>query len=77
MLVVSTASPYKFAYDCFLAVNGKAASDELSALSELEALSGVKIPTPLSSLAGKPVIHTQVIEKELMEDTVLAFAKNQ
>ncbi len=75
ILAVSTASPYKFARDVFLAVSGKEPSDELSALAELEELSGVKTPTPLSALKGKKIIHGQTIDKDEMADATLTFAK--
>ncbi len=76
ILVVSTASPYKFARDVFVSVAGREPKDELSALTELEALSGVKIPSPLAGLSSKKVLHTTIIEKDGMEDAVSAFAKD-
>ena len=76
ILVVSTASPYKFANDVYIALTGKAPSDELSALSELSSLSGVEIPYPLANLATKKAIHTGVIDKSEMDEDTLSFARN-
>ncbi len=76
MLVVSTASPYKFACDVFTAITGSAPKDELSALSELEALTSVRIPAPLSGLASKAIIHTDTIDKCEMENAVLSFVRD-
>ena len=74
ILVVSTASPYKFASDVYTAVSGKTPTDELSALSELEAFTGVKTPAPLSSLSAKQIIHTETIDKKDMDTATLTFA---
>jgi threonine synthase len=74
ILVVSTASPYKFASDVFTAISGKEPKDELSALSELEELTGVNAPAPLSSLSAKKIIHTETIDKKDMDTATLTFA---
>ena len=75
ILTVSTASPYKFASDVFASL-GKSAKDELSALDELQSLTGVSIPTPLSSLTKREVRFSSVIEKGEMEKVTLEFAGN-
>ena len=76
ILTVSTASPYKFAFDVYTSVAGKNPTGELEALDELKELTGVAIPYPLASLRGKAVIHTGVIEHNAMEDAVKDFAGN-
>jgi len=76
ILTVSTASPYKFACDVFESIASRSAKDELSALSELQELSGTEIPAPLSNLANKPLIHTRTISKEEMDKVTIQFAKN-
>ncbi len=75
ILVASTASPYKFAYDVFHAASGKTAKDELSALDELNAATGVAIPLPLSGLGEREVRFTEQIEVVDMVREVLAFAE--
>ena len=75
ILTVSTASPYKFAYDVYTALLGKAPKDELSALGELSALTGVPVPAPLSSLESKEVRFVRSIKKDEMENAALDFAK--
>jgi len=76
ILVVSTASAYKFANDVLASLRGYKAETDLKALSELEAYTGTAAPKPLSSLLDKPVIHTEIIDKDEMRDNTLAFAKN-
>ncbi len=73
MLVVSTATPYKFAKDTLSAVFGVCADDE-SAVKTLEELSGVEIPHPIKTLFGKALIHTGIISKEEMWTDALKFA---
>ncbi len=58
MLVVSTASPYKFAANVLTALNPAAKVDEedaFAALYALEECTGVAIPAPLAGLKGKEV----------------------
>ncbi len=74
MLVVSTATPYKFAKDTLSAVFGVCADDE-SAVRALEELSGVEIPSPIKTLFGKPLIHTGIISKDEMWESALEFAE--
>jgi len=75
ILAVSTASPYKFANDVFISVMGYAPTDELSALYELSAKTGVAIPSPLVDIEKRSVIHDTTISKEDMQDATLSFAK--
>ena len=71
MVVLSTASPYKFPAAVLRAVGVKAQGDEYSQMRQLEETTGVPIPGNLSSLQGKPERHTGVIAKEEMLDYVL------
>ena len=72
MLVVSTATPYKFAKDTLSCVFGDMADDE-SAVNKLYELSGVEIPSPIKALFGKPILHADVIDKEQMWQGTLDF----
>lgn len=73
-VVVSTASPYKFAPSVLEAISGQAsASDEFSRVEELSALTGAAVPQPILSLRGKPIRFTQSCAKENMADTVLSL----
>ena len=74
MLVVSTASAYKFASDVLLSVTGKMPHDELLALSELHSYTNEPIPAPLASIPEKTARFTEVIESENMLSSTLAFA---
>ena len=74
MLVVSTASPYKFAADVLLSLTGGKPEDDLMALEELKAHTGSPIPAPLEAILTKTAIHTGVIDRDLMKDSVKDFA---
>jgi len=74
MLVVSTASPYKFAADVLLSLTGSKPDDDLMALEALNAHTGSPIPAPLEAILTKAAIHKDVIDRALMKDAVRDFA---
>ena len=74
MLVVSTASPYKFAGSVLEAITGDMAKDALTAASELSALTGTKPPKQLVGLESREVRFPGVISPDDMADEVIKFA---
>ncbi len=74
MLVVSTASPYKFAADVLLSLTGSKPEDDLLALGMLKEHTGVEIPSPLARTLGKTPVYTGVIEREEMKSETGKFA---
>ena len=74
MLVVSTASPYKFASDVLASLTGEKPEDDLEAPKMLSELTGVEIPMPLARIFGLAPIHQGVINKEDMKASVRDFA---
>ena len=73
MVVLSTASPYKFPVAVLKAIGGDTSGDEFTQMERLCALSGVPIPGNLAGLQGKAELHTGVIEKDAMLDYVLSL----
>jgi threonine synthase len=73
MVVLSTASPYKFPKAVLEAIGELPAGDEFALMEQLNGLSAVPIPANLSGLREKPVRHDSVIDKEEMLDFVLAL----
>lgn len=71
MVVLSTASPYKFPAAVLTAVGGDTSGSEFDQMERLSAMTGVPIPRNLAGLQGKPERHTGVINKEDMLDYVL------
>ena len=73
MVVLSTASPYKFPAAVLKAIGETARGDEFDQLDQLNAVTGVPVPKNLAALRTKPERHTEVIDKEKMLDFVLAL----
>ena len=73
MVVLSTASPYKFPAAVLEAIGGDLNGDEFDQMERLSQLTGVEIPVNLSTLRGKAELHTGVINKEDMLDFVLGL----
>ena len=71
MVVLSTASPYKFPVAVLTAIGGDTSGDEFQQMERLSALSGVAIPKNLAGLQGKTEKHTGVIDKDKMLEYVL------
>ena len=73
MVILSTASPYKFPAAVLSAIGGDTGGDEFEQMDRLQQMTGVPIPAPLASLKGKKELHTDVIEKEAMSTYVLGL----
>jgi len=71
MVVLSTASPYKFPAAVLEAIGGDTAGDEFTLMERLQEITAVPIPGNLSGLRQKPELHTGVINKEEMLEFVL------
>lgn len=71
MLVVSTASPYKFADNVYYSLTGKKSKSSLTALDDLYKLTGVKIPTPLAGIGERKVRFTKSIDRDAMAKEVI------
>lgn len=73
-VIVSTASPYKFAADVLAGVAGKQATEGLDAFDcseKLEEITGVPMPKQVKQLRELPVRHTATCEKTDMDKAVL------
>lgn len=74
-IVLSTASPYKFADSVLDALDDAqpAGSDPFANLAELHEKTGVEIPPRMLALKDMPVLHNEIIPADKME---LAVVKN-
>ena len=75
MVVLSTASAYKFPTAVLEALQVETACDEFDQMLQLSRLTGTAIPGNLRTLREKPERHTGVIEKEKMLSFVLDQCK--
>ena len=71
MVVLSTASPYKFPVAVLTAIGGDTSGTEFQQMDRLSAMTGVPVPKNLAGLLGKEEKHTGVIEKDAMLEYVL------
>ncbi len=74
IVLASTASPYKFAPAVYTAIKGEDAPEGTEALLALERVSATKIPSPLTGLDQKPILHAETIRHEDMAEAVMRFA---
>lgn len=73
-VIVSTASPYKFAKDVCIAIDEKYRDDDpFELMNELEKISGVKIPAPVKDIEKREVLHSNLCKRENIKD----FVRNQ
>jgi len=71
MVVLSTASPYKFPVAVLTAIGGDTSGTEFEQMDRLSSITGVPVPKNLAGLRGKEEKHTGVIEKDAMLEYVL------
>ena len=76
MVVLSTASPYKFPAAVLRAIGKQADGDEFDQLDQLHAVTGVPVPKNLAALRTMPELHKSVIDKETMLEFVLTLQKS-
>ncbi len=73
MVVVSTASPYKFPQDVMYAITGNDIKDSFKAIKHLNIATAMKVPKSLSKLRDKAVRFTTVADKDKLYAEVLKF----
>ena len=71
LVVLSTASAYKFPAAVLDALGIEPAGDEFRIMEQLQELTGVPMPKNLAGLREKEVLHKDVIEKDEILDYVL------
>ena len=73
MVVVSTASPYKFPQDVLYALTGNDVKDSFKGIKRINLLTAMKVPEPLKAIRYKPILFKQTVTTEKMFDEVLKF----
>lgn len=76
-VLLSTASPYKFAPAVYEAIFGKGEDDEFACMNQLEANTGAMIPAPLKELSTMEVRHHALVDKDDMEQFVKTTVKEK
>jgi threonine synthase len=62
LVLLSTASPYKFPAAVLAALGAPAPEDEFSQMDALARLTGVPVPAALASLRGKKELHGDLVD---------------
>ena len=75
LVILSTASPFKFPGAVLRAVDGEAEGDEFEQMEKLSKISGLPIPKNLAGLQSKTVRFTDVIDREEMLPYILEKLK--
>ena len=70
MVILSTASPYKFASDVYASIFGGAAVSGQEAMDLLYEKTGEPIPRALRDLQKKPILHKEVLDIREMKNFV-------
>ena len=74
VVILSTASPYKFPAAVLEAIGGRVSDDEFAVMEQLHARTGVPVPPALASLKSQQVRHRDVIDRSDMLTYVLSKA---
>ena len=75
MIVLSTASPYKFPGTVLSAIGGPVPGDGAGMLAELNRITGIPIPAGLKDVLDRPVLHRDLIEPDRIEEYVISKLK--
>ena len=73
MVIVSTASPYKFPQDVLYALTGNDVKDSFKGIKRINALTAMEIPKSLSGLRDKPVRFKTSVPVSKAFDEILNF----
>lgn len=76
IVVLSTASPYKFPQNVLLALSGKNTKDAFNASEKLRDLTAYPIPNQISELKVKAVRFNESVDKTGTKDAVIKFISN-
>ena len=73
MVVVSTASPYKFPQDVLYALTGNDVKDSFKGIKRINLLTAMKVPEALKAIRYKPILFKQTTVPDKMFDEALKF----
>src|SRR5699024_4708689 len=70
MILLSTASPYKFTHVVAEAILKQKIDDDFDAMQAINKKTNLPIPKNLAEVWNLPVLHDDVIDKDKMEDYI-------
>lgn len=74
-VVISTASPFKFAQDVYKALSQNNEEDTTKAVKKLNSFTAMEIPSQIEELKNKEILHTQIIGKDKIAEAVINALK--
>lgn len=77
LIVVSTASPYKFPQDVLYSLTGNDVSNCFKAVKRIHALTAMPIPESLAGLKDAEILFDKTIKKQDIFEEVLKFANEK
>ncbi len=75
MIVVSTASPYKFPQDVLYALTGNDVKDSFKCIKRINLATAMKVPEPIKDVRYKPVLFKKCVAPKDIGAEVLKFAE--
>jgi threonine synthase len=75
-IIASTASPFKFGTAVLKGMTGEVVDDEFRAIDRISTLSGMPVHRALLQLRQRQERHTRVIEKNMMQDTLVELMQD-
>ncbi len=76
-VTLSTASPYKFAFDVLKALEEAPGKTELKTLEKLEYLTAFPLPQSLKELPALPLLHTQEADKKSVKQAIIDYVSQK
>lgn len=76
-VILSTASPYKFAQDVYEALDESRVEDPFKAVKKLHSLSGMEIPEGIEKLETAEIRFTDVLDKTKIKEKVMERVSRQ
>ncbi len=76
MVVVSTASPYKFPQAVYYALTGNDVKDSFKGIKRINLITAMKVPEALKAVRYKPLRFKTVVSSDKIFDEVLKFVAN-
>lgn len=74
MVIVSTASPYKFTKDVMIALDkDNQKYDAFTLMKKLQEVSGVKIPASIQDIEKRKILHNNICEKQNIKQFVIKY----
>lgn len=73
LIVLSTASPYKFPQDVLYALTGNDVKDSFKGVKRINLLTAMKVPEPIKAVRYKPILFKTTVSPDKMLEELIKF----